>query len=351
MYNLDDYQYDLPTELIAQRPLPRRDSSKLMVINRKSGAMGHKRFEHLPRLLQAGDILVVNDTAVIPARLLGKKETGGKVEVLLIDYADSSSGQKNVKLFVCECLVKAAKRPKPGARLDFGGGLQGTVLADLDGRQRIEFSGPDNFENLLEHIGRVPLPPYIRDGVDDEQDRRTYQTVYASAKGAVAAPTAGLHFTTDLLDTLRQMAIDIVPITLHVGYGTFAPLRVSDIRHHRMHAEPVTISESAAQIISAGHAAGRRVVAVGTTSVRSLEYSADGDGQVRAGRRNCDLFIYPGYQFKVVDAMITNFHLPGSTLLLLVAAFAGRELILKAYAEAVRRRYRFYSYGDAMMIL
>ena len=236
--------------------------------------------------------------------------------------------------------------------MDFAGGLQGKVLAELaGGRQRIEFSGPQNFDELLGRFGRVPLPPYIRDGVDDPEDRHNYQTVYASAKGAVAAPTAGLHFTTRLLDGLRQKGIQIVPITLHVGYGTFAPVRVSDIRQHQMHSEQVSISESAARLINAGRDAGRRVVAVGTTSVRSLEYAAGPKGAIRAGRYSCDLFIYPGYRFKTVDAMITNFHLPGSTLLMLVAAFAEREKIMNAYAEAIRRRYRFYSYGDAMIIL
>ena len=351
MYQLDDYQYDLPSELIAQRPLSRRDSSRLMVIERTAGDFTHRKFDDLSELLREGDILVINNTAVIPARLMGTKETGGRVEVLLMDYHERSGigvGGKSVK---CDCLVKSAKRPKPGSRLNFGGGLQGTVLEDLDGAQRIEFSGPRDFEKLLESIGRVPLPPYIRGGVDDEQDRHSYQTVYASVKGAVAAPTAGLHFTTGLLDRLRQIGVVIVPITLHVGYGTFAPVRVNDIRQHQMHSEPVTIPESTAQMINAGRDAGRRVVAVGTTSVRSLEFAAADCGLIKPGQHNCDLFIYPGYRFKCVDAMITNFHLPGSTLLMLVSAFASRRLMIDAYAEAVRRQYRFYSYGDAMLIL
>ncbi len=351
MFDIDDYQYDLPGELIAQRPREKRDASSLMVVNRRTGALAHQRFEDLSNLLAFGDILVINDTAVIPARLVGSKETGGKVEVLLIDYAESAANQKGAESFVCQCLVKASKRPKPGAVLQFGGGLQGKVLDELEDRQRIEFSGPDSFDKLLEQVGHVPLPPYIRNGIDDLQDRHHYQTVYAKARGAVAAPTAGLHFTPDLLATLRRKGIEIVSITLHVGYGTFAPVRTRDIRQHNMHSEQVTISESAAGIINAGREAGQRVVAVGTTSVRSLEHASNEKGAVRPGRSNCDLFIYPGYRFKVVDAMITNFHLPGSTLLMLVSAFAQRELILNAYAEAVRRRYRFYSYGDAMLIL
>ena len=351
MFELDDYRYELPSELIAQRPLQRRDSSRLMVVERRSGALAHRKFDQLPELLQDGDILVINDTAVIPARLLGTKETGGRVEVLLIDYAERPRPAGGSEPFVCDCLVKAAKRPRPGSRLIFGGGLKGTVLADLDDRLRIEFKARGNFESALKRIGRVPLPPYIRGGADDERDRGSYQTVYAAAEGAVAAPTAGLHFSGGLLEKLRQKGIDILPLTLHVGYGTFAPVRVSDIRQHRMHSEPVTVSAGTADAVNAGRDAGRRIVAVGTTSVRSLEYAADGSGAIRPVSGNCDLFIYPGYRFQIVDAMITNFHLPASTLLMLVSAFAGRELTLGAYDEAVRRRYRFYSYGDAMLIL
>lgn len=350
MYHLDDYFYDLPPELIAQRPLSRRDSSRLLTIERQTGTFDHRKFDDLSELLRDDDILVVNDTAVVPARLMGVKETGGKVEVLLIDYADRSDGPAGAQSVICKCLVKAAKRPKPGSRIHFGSDLHATVLADLDGAQRIEFSGTDDFDSILERVGRVPLPPYIRKGVDDAQDRHNYQTVYAAAKGAVAAPTAGLHFTTGLLERLRQKGVEIVPITLHVGYGTFAPVRVRDIRQHQMHAEQVTISDHAARIINAGRDDGRRIMAVGTTSVRSLEYAADDTGSIQAGSSNCDLFIYPGYRFRVVDAMITNFHLPGSTLLMLVAAFSEHDLMLKAYAEAIRRRYRFYSYGDAMLI-
>ena len=351
MFELDDYRYELPPGLIAQRPLPRRDGSRLMVVERPTGALAHRKFDQLPELLQDGDILVINDTAVIPARLLGSKETGGRVEVLLIDYAERSRPAGRPESLVCDCLVKAAKRPRPGARLTFDGGLRGTVLAVLNDRVRIEFEARDDFESVLRRIGRVPLPPYIRGGADDARDRHTYQTVYAAAEGAVAAPTAGLHFTAGLLDKLRQKGVEVLPLTLHIGYGTFAPVRSGDIRRHRMHSEPVTITERTAAAVNAGRDAGRRIVAVGTTSVRSLEYAADGSGSVQPVQGSCDLFIYPGYRFKVVDAMITNFHLPASTLLMLVAAFAGRESILKAYGEAVRRRYRFYSYGDAMLIL
>jgi len=350
MYALEDYNYDLPAELIAQRPLSRRDASNLMLIDRRHGAFAHRRFEDLAEILRPGDLLVINDTAVVPARLLGTKETGGKVEVLLIDTPGQAGGAPDTGTFVSDCLVKAAKRPKPGSRLLFGGRLQGTVLSDDNGTERIAFTGPEPFGDLLERIGRIPLPPYIRNGVDDASDRLGYQTVYAANKGAVAAPTAGLHFTPQLIEQLRLRGVDMVSITLHVGYGTFAPVRVDDIRNHRMHAERFTITPPAAEKINAGRAAGSRLVAVGTTSVRALEFAAGGSGRVKAGSGSCDLFIFPGYRFQVVDAMITNFHLPGSTLLMLVAAFSDRELMLNAYAEAVRRRYRFYSYGDAMLI-
>jgi len=349
MYDIKDYRYELPSELIAQEPLSRRDSSRLMVIDRRTGLRTHGLFSDLAELLRAGDILVINNTAVVPARLIGTKETGGKVEVLLIDYPDRADFGAGA--IVRDCLVKAARRLKPGTKLNFGNRLEGTVLAELDGTQRIAFSAPDDVESLLERVGRVPLPPYIRNGIDGEQDRVSYQTVYASVKGAVAAPTAGLHFTDALLDQLRRIGVDIVALTLHVGYGTFAPVRVDDIRQHRMHSEPVTIPESTANAVNAAREEGRRVIAVGTTSVRSLEFAAAGTGRIQPGQHHCDLFIYPGYRFRIVDAMITNFHLPGSTLLMLVSAFAGRERILSAYAGAIRRRYRFYSYGDAMLIL
>jgi S-adenosylmethionine:tRNA ribosyltransferase-isomerase len=349
MYDIKDYRYELPSELIAQEPLSRRDGSRLMVIERRTGLRTHCLFSDLAELLRAGDILVINNTAVVPARLIGTKETGGKVEVLLIDYPDRADFGAGA--IVRDCLVKAARRLKPGTKLNFGNRLEGTVLAELDGTQRIAFSAPDDVESLLERVGRVPLPPYIRNGIDGEQDRVSYQTVYASVKGAVAAPTAGLHFTDALLDQLRRIGVDIVALTLHVGYGTFAPVRVDDIRQHRMHSEPVTIPESTANAVNAARKEGRRVIAVGTTSVRSLEFAAAGTGRIQPGQHHCDLFIYPGYRFRIVDAMITNFHLPGSTLLMLVSAFAGRERILSAYAGAIRRRYRFYSYGDAMLIL
>jgi S-adenosylmethionine:tRNA ribosyltransferase-isomerase len=351
MYDIKDYQYELPPDLIAQKPLSMRDSSRLMVIERRTGLRTHCLFSDLAELLRAGDMLVINNTAVVPARLIGTKETGGKVEVLLIDYPDRVDPGTGAAAIVRDCLIKAARRPKPGSRLNFGNRLQGTVLAELDGKQRIAFSGPDDVESLLERVGRVPLPPYIRNGIDDDQDRVRYQTVYASVKGAVAAPTAGLHFTDALLDQLRRIGVDIVALTLHVGYGTFAPVRVDDIRQHRMHSEPVTIPESTANAVNAARDEGRRIIAVGTTSVRSLEFAAAGTGRIQPGQHHCDLFIYPGYRFRIVDAMITNFHLPGSTLLMLVSAFAGRERILSAYAGAIRRRYRFYSYGDAMLIL
>jgi len=348
MYSLADYDYELPAELIAQKPADRRDHSRLLRLERATGAVCHHRFDAIECFLCAGDVLVVNDTAVVKARLLGRKESGGKVEVLLLDYAGGSR-PSSPGGFACECLVKSSKPSRPGTRLLFDHGLSGRIIAVGDGTCRVEFSGDGDFDAMLERAGRVPLPPYIR-RADAPADRSAYQTVYAAVRGAVAAPTAGLHFTPELLSRLRARGVVIVPITLHVGYGTFAPVRVEDIREHRMHAERFMIPTATAAAVNAARADGKRVVAVGTTAVRTLEVAADEDGPVAAGSGCCELFIYPGHRFKVVDAMITNFHLPKSTLLMLVSAFAGRENIRNAYREAVAERYRFYSYGDAMLI-
>lgn len=349
MYSLGDYDYELPTDRIAQQPAERRDRSRLLKLDRATGAVSHDRFDRLPHFLSAGDVLVVNDTAVIKARLLGRKESGGRVEVLLLDFAGGRHSGDS-RRFTCECLVKSSKPPRTGTRFIFGGGLSGQVVAVGDRSCQVEFSGDGDFDAALDRVGHVPLPPYIR-RADEPADRAAYQTVYASARGAVAAPTAGLHFTPELLGGLRAMGVVIAPITLHVGYGTFAPVRVLDIREHRMHAERFSIpAETAAAVLAARHN-GQRVVAVGTTAVRTLEFAAEAQGRLTAGSGTCDLFIYPGFRFKAVDAMITNFHLPKSTLLMLVSAFAGREPVLAAYREAVAERYRFYSYGDAMLIL
>jgi len=343
MFRLDDYNYELPEALIAQQPAARRDHSRLLHLERATGGLDHRRFDALADLLGAGDVLVRNNTEVIPGRLLGRKESGGQVEALILDYAQGAA-QK-----VFTCLVKASKRPKPGTRLMFDQGLTATVVALQERTCSLAFEGADDFEQVLARIGHVPLPPYIRRG-DTDTDQRTYQTVYARQKGAIAAPTAGLHFTPELLARLQAKGVTIVDVTLHVGYGTFLPVEVDDIRMHRMHAEWFRLPAETAAAVNAAKEQGRRVVAVGTTCVRTLEYCADEQGRLTSRSGECDLFIYPGYAFKVVDAMITNFHLPKSTLLMLVSAFAGRENVLSAYAEAVRAGYRFYSYGDAMII-
>jgi len=347
MHSLDDYDYELPPERIAQAPAERRDRSRLMRLDRASGVLDHLRFDALAERLAPGDALVVNDTAVVPARLLGRKDSGGRVEVFLVDYAGGTRTADGG--FACECLVKASKPTRAGARIRFDAGLIGTVVQVGDGSCRVEFEADGGFDAALDRVGHVPLPPYIR-RPDGETDRATYQTVYAAARGAVAAPTAGLHFTPGLLSRLQARGVRLLPLTLHVGYGTFAPVRVADIREHRMHAERFAIPEATAAGIAAARAAGGRVVAVGTTVVRTLEHAADEPGRVRPGAGSCELFIRPGYRFKVVDALVTNFHLPRSTLLVLVSAFAGRERVLAAYREAVAAGYRFFSYGDAMLI-
>lgn len=346
MYALKDYHYDLPDAQIAQKPLSKRENSRLLVMDRQDGCLEHRVFTDIGQYLKPADVLVVNNTRVIPGRLLGRKASGGKVEVLILDYAANPPGRRY------DCLVKASKRPSIGTRFFFDGQLTASVLDFTDGIFKLEFQCAGDFEKHLAQIGKVPLPPYIKRGPGDNDvdDRKRYQTVYASQKGAVAAPTAGLHFSKTLLATLKEIGITVVEITLHVGYGTFEPVRVDDIREHQIHSERYALSAAAADAINYARADGGRVVAVGTTVVRTLEYAAKPDGNVHPGQGQCDLFIYPGYRFKMVDAMITNFHLPQSTLLMLVSAFAGRDAILKAYAEAIDQNYRFFSYGDAMFI-
>jgi S-adenosylmethionine:tRNA ribosyltransferase-isomerase len=323
-------------------------------MDRQAGGISHHRFDMLGHFLRPGDVLVVNNTAVIPGRLVGKKDSGGKVEVLICNFSGNGNPKTLNASRVFECLVKTAKPLKPGRALYFDRELSAEVIERLNGTYIIQFHTDGDFETMLDRIGQVPLPPYIRRSPKLEppcDDRAAYQTVYATEKGAVAAPTAGLHFTPELLEKLKAGGIATVSLTLHVGYGTFLPVRSEDIRSHHMHAESYSISVQAADKINSARNAGNRVVAVGTTCVRTLEFVSDSAGYVRAENGRCDLFIYPGYRFKAVDAMITNFHLPRSTLLMLVSAFAGRQNVLHAYQEAIKREYRFYSYGDAMLII
>lgn len=350
MFLLEDYNYNLPEELIAQNPLAQRDRSRLLWVDRKTKMLAHHRFYDICDLLSPSDVLVINNTAVIPARLVGQKETGGKAEVLILNYPDGGKDRIDTGEFICRCMIKTSKRPKDGATLFFDEGLKAKIVNFNDGIYRVKFLYTGRFEKLLDRIGRIPLPPYIK-RTDSKDDRTFYQTVYASQKGAVAAPTAGLHFSESLLEKLRNKGVKVVAITLHVSYGTFLPVRVSDIRDHRIHSEWYFVGKQTADVINREKAKGNRIVAVGTTCVRTLEYASNQSGVVAYGSGNCDLFIYPGYGFNVVDAMITNFHLPKSTLLMLVSAFAGRETVLKAYEAAIRERYRFFSYGDAMLIV
>ena len=339
---LSDFDYDLPKELIAQKPVEPRDASRLMVVDRSSGAISHRYFRDLPEYLRPGDALVVNETRVMPARLLGSRErTGGAIEVLLLKRL----GQDR-----WETLVKPGKKARPGERIVFGGGLLvGTVVGPTDyGGRVIDFTYEGVFENLLERLGQMPLPPYIHEQLDEPE---RYQTVYAREWGSAAAPTAGLHFTPELLDRLAAQGVEVHKITLHVGVGTFRPVEVEDPTQHKMHSEFYHVSPEAAAGINAVRARGGRLVTVGTTSVRTLETAADEDGILHPGEGWTDIFIYPGYRFKIVDSLVTNFHLPKSTLLMLVSALAGHDLIMKAYREAVAERYRFFSFGDAMLIL
>ena len=336
-----DFYYDLPQELIAQTPLDRRDSSRLMVLDKQTGATQHLHFYDLPALLRPGDCLVLNDSRVLPARLLGHREpSGGAVEVLLlVDRGDK----------VWECLVRPGKKLREGARLSFGDGLlTAEVLEVCEGGNRlIRFHYDGIFLELLERLGRMPLPPYIK---AELQDPERYQTVYSREVGSAAAPTAGLHFTKELLQQVQNMGVDLAYVTLHVGLGTFRPVKEEEITDHEMHAEFCTISQEAADTINSAKRRGGRVICVGTTSCRTIESWAAEDGTLQASSGWTSIYIYPGYRFKVLDCLITNFHLPESTLVMLVSALAGREHILAAYEEAVRERYRFFSFGDAMFI-
>ncbi len=351
MYSLEDYDYHLPDELIAQEPAPRRDESRLLRVDRSTGNLADHRFFGLPSLLRGGDLLVVNDAKVVPARLFGQKETGGRVEILVLEHPTGSPrGDPDERW----CLLRASKRPKMGSKILFPDGVRGTVKhVGEEGKVRLRFEGAHTLDYVLEKRGCLPLPPYIkRDGNDRRSkiDEERYQTIFSRFLGAVAAPTAGLHFTQELLDSLQARGVEISSITLMVGYDTFKPVRAKDIREHRLGEEEYSIGHYAANVIERTKRNGGRVISIGTTVVRALETAFQRKGRIAADSGATDLLIYPGFKFQVIDGLLTNFHLPRSSLLFLVAAFAGFELAMKAYHWAVENRYRFYSYGDAMLI-
>ncbi len=336
-----DFDFYLPEELIAQDPLEDRSSSRLLVLNKETGEIQHKIFHDITNYLRKGDCLVINNTKVIPARLIGEKEgTGAKIELLLLKRKEND---------IWETLVKPGKKARVGTRVIFGGGLLVGEIIDVidEGNRLIQFSYQGIFEEILDQLGQMPLPPYITHQL---QDKNRYQTVYAKYEGSAAAPTAGLHFTKELLKQIEAMGVVIANVTLHVGLGTFRPVKVDDVQNHHMHSEFYQIEEAEAKKINEAKKAGNRVICVGTTSCRTIESAADENGYVKACSGNTEIFIYPGYQFKVLDALITNFHLPESTLLMLVSALAGKEHIMHAYEVAVKERYRFFSFGDAMFI-
>jgi len=337
----EDFYFDLPPELIAQTPIEQRDHSRLMLLDRRTGKTEHMHFFDLPKLLRPGDCLVLNDSRVLPARLYGKRETGGAVEVLLL----VDKGNKR-----WECLTRPGRKAEPGTRLIFGDGELTAVVREVceGGNRIIEFEYDGIFLEILERLGKMPLPPYIKEELEDSE---RYQTVYSKEVGSAAAPTAGLHFTKELLKKIEDMGVTIAYLTLHVGLGTFRPVKVENIEEHQMHAEYCIVSEETAEKINEARRAGGRIIACGTTSCRTLETCSDESGYVKAFSGWTSIFIYPGYRFKCIDGLITNFHLPESTLIMLVSAFAGRGNILRAYEEAIRERYRFFSFGDAMIII
>ena len=339
--NVKDFYFDLPQELIAQDPLEDRSASRLLVLDKETGEVEHRVFKDILSYLKAGDCLVINDTKVIPARLFGEREgTQAKIEVLLLKRREND---------IWETLVKPGKKARPGTVISFGGGiLKGTVLDVVDeGNRLIQFEYEGIFEEILDQLGQMPLPPYITHQL---KDKNRYQTVYAKHDGSAAAPTAGLHFTKELLKQIEEMGVKIAHVTLHVGLGTFRPVKVENILDHHMHSEFYIVEESEAEKINSTRREGGRVICVGTTSCRTIESASSEDGVVKVGSGWTDIFIYPGYKFKVLDCLITNFHLPESTLVMLVSALAGREHVLAAYGEAVKERYRFFSFGDAMFI-
>ncbi|KGG81521.1 S-adenosylmethionine tRNA ribosyltransferase [Caloranaerobacter azorensis H53214] len=336
-----DFYFDLPEELIAQYPIEKRDSSRLMVLDKETGAIEHKEFKDIIDYLNKGDCLVLNDTRVIPARLFGKKkDTGGKIEFLLLNRVEKDKWQ---------VLVKPGKRARIGTTFVFGDGLLKADVLDIDeeGVRIVEFKYDGIFEEVLDKLGEIPLPPYIKQKLED---RERYQTVYSKKEGSAAAPTAGLHFTDELLEKIKEKGVEIVYITLHVGLGTFRPVKVDNLDEHKMHSEFFEVSDKAANTINEIKKKGGKIIAVGTTTTRTLESSSNSEGLVIPKRGWTDIFIYPGYKFKVIDKLITNFHLPESTLIMLVSALAGRENVLRAYNIAVKEKYRFFSFGDAMLI-
>ncbi|MBE5958298.1 MAG: tRNA preQ1(34) S-adenosylmethionine ribosyltransferase-isomerase QueA [Lachnospiraceae bacterium] len=336
-----DFYYDLPEELIAQDPLEDRSSSRLMVLNKKTGEIEHKIFKDIIGYLREGDCLVINNTKVIPARLLGNKiGTDAAIEILLLKRREND---------IWECLTKPGKKCRVGARISFGDGLLVGEIVDVieEGNRLIKFEYQGIFEEILDQLGQMPLPPYITHKL---KDKNRYQTVYAKYEGSAAAPTAGLHFTQDLLKEIKDKGVNIANVTLHVGLGTFRPVKVENVLEHHMHSEFYNVEEEDAKLINETRKNGGRIISVGTTSCRTLESVTDENGVVHAGSGNTDIFIYPGYKFKAIDCLITNFHLPESTLLMLVSALAGKDNIMNAYEEAVKERYRFFSFGDAMFI-
>lgn len=337
-----DFDYELPDELIAQDPLENRSESRLMVLDKVTGKVTHKHFYEITEYINENDCLVINNTKVIPARLYGVKEdTGAAIEILLLKRIDADTW---------ECLTRPGKKARSGARIVFGDGLLTGEIVDVveEGNRLIRFEYEGIFEEILDKLGEMPLPPYITHKL---QDKSRYQTVYAKYDGSAAAPTAGLHFTPELLQKIRDMGVKIAEVTLHVGLGTFRPVKVENVLEHHMHSEYYEIDKEACDIINSTRANGGRVISVGTTSTRTLESAADENGILTPKKGDTDIFIYPGYNFKVVDSLITNFHLPQSTLIMLVSALAGRENVLAAYEEAVKERYRFFSFGDAMLIM
>lgn len=346
---VDEFDYQLPPELIAQSPTPQRDSSRLLVIHRKDGRIEHTVFTRVEQYLRPGDVLVVNDTKVLPVKITGRKETGGRVDVLILRPLNNGEYPQDKSAW--EALITCSKKPRIGSKLFFGSVLEAHVVRQKEeGVWDLHLEYQGDFNTILEHIGETPLPPYIKrkDATQDSCDRKRYQTIFARKAGSVAAPTAGLHFTEDLIRRIRRKGVEILTVTLHVGLGTFQPIRVENIKNHTMHGEHYEVSPETAQRILNAAQKGRRIIAVGSTSVRVIETLHQKNAPLR-GFTN--LFIYPGYTFNTVRGLITNFHLPRSTLLLLVAAFAGKELVFKAYSEAIARGYRFYSYGDAMLVM
>ena len=336
-----DFWYDLPEELIAQTPLQQRDSSRLLVLDKESGSVTHRHFFDILDYLQPGDTLVMNDSRVLPARLLGHRPTGGAAELLLLRELGNNQW---------ECLAKPGRKLQPGQEVIFGNGELKATVCDIceDGNRIVKFSYEGIFLEVLERLGKMPLPPYIK---AELQDQERYQTVYSKEVGSAAAPTAGLHFTNELLDAVKNKGVDLAFVTLHVGLGTFRPVKAEDISQHHMHSELCMISQETAQLLNDTKKRGGRVICVGTTSCRTLESLVEPDGTFTAKSKWTDIFIYPGYTFKAMDGLITNFHLPESTLVMLVSAFAGKENVLNAYTEAVEEKYRFFSFGDAMCII